>query len=62
MKSEKYNIEFYPMTKHLEGIQSPDEYIKTLIDYLYGELFDRRIDKENSIKILKETIKKFEEN
>jgi hypothetical protein len=52
MISEKYNIEFYPMTHHLNGKQTPDEYIEELITFLYNEIIiDRRFNKEDAKKL-----------
>ena len=62
MRSEVYDIEFYLMTQHVNGIQSPEEYIEDLVTSLYKELIiDRRFDKKNAIKLLNLTIEKVEE-
>lgn len=63
MKSEVYDIKFYPMTQHVNGEQSPEEYIEKLVDKLYNEfVYDRRFDRENAEKLFNLVLEKMEYN
>ncbi len=58
----KNGVEFYPMTQHVHGKQTPDEYIEELIISLYDEyIINRRFDYENLDKLFSLVIKKCKE-
>jgi hypothetical protein len=61
MKSSKFDVEFYPMSQHITGQQTGDEYIESLVVKILNIFWDRRIDSKNSIKILKEVERRINE-